>query len=117
LYKSAFEYLFFSFPLINAILYLYHKLNPNDESATINSYKISVKDFAKRYSDYLFLIDVEDNIITHRSILYYMIDEYLLLDDVNLSIKTQIGFFNIQSHLPRILKAEKFLFQLTNFIT
>jgi hypothetical protein len=108
LYKSAFEYLFFSFFLINAFLYPYHKLDPINVLTTIDSYKISIKDFIKRYNDYLFSTGIKDDIVISRSIFNNVIGKYPLLNYVTLSIITKTGFLNIQSHLPRILKVEKF---------
>lgn len=107
MYKSAFEYLFFSFFLINAFLYPHQKLDLNKVLATIGSYKISVKDFVKRSSNYLFPTGIKDNIIIHRSILNNMIGEYQLHDNVTLSIIAKIECLNNQSHLPRILKRRK----------
>jgi len=56
---------------------------PNQDLAIVSEHKINVKDFIDRYS------------------------EYLLLDNVILSIITKIGFLNNQSHLPRVLKCSK----------
>lgn len=52
---------------------------PNSIVSEIDTHKILVKDFTDRYGEYLFSSGTKDNLITRRSILNNMINEYLLL--------------------------------------
>src|SRR3989339_489986 len=51
---------------------------PNSVVSEIGTHKIYVKEFTDRYSEYLFTSGTKDNIVTRRSILNNMINEYLL---------------------------------------
>ncbi len=113
---SIFVFFILFFPIQS--IYTQQLALPNQDLAIVSEHKVTVNEFVVRYSEYLFSIGMKDNIITRRSILNNMIGEYLLLDNVNLSIITKTGFLNNQCHLPRVLKSrEVFLFQLTNFIS
>lgn len=57
--------------------------------ASVGGYKISISDFAQRYSDYLFTTGMKDNPHLRKAILNNMINEYLLLniDDHTTTVK------------------------------
>lgn len=105
--RTGFKFILFILFFVNSFLKSQQLALPNQVITTVGTHKITVKDFVTRCSDYLFSSGIKDNIITRRSILNNMIGEYLLLDNVTLSIITKIGFLNNQSHLPRVLKRKK----------
>lgn len=117
-FKTVSIFVFFILIFYSQSIHSQQLALPNQDLVIVSEHKITVNEFVVRYSEYLFSIGMKDNIITRRSILNNMIGEYLLLDNVTLSIITKTGFLNNQSHLPGLLKREKvFLFQLTNFIS
>lgn len=114
--KTVFKFIFFTSFLFNIYVQSQQLALPKPDLPIVSEHKIKVDEFAARYSDYLFSSGIKNNIITRRSILKNIFGEYLLLDNVTLSITTRIGFLNNQSHLSRVQNAEKFFIQLTNFI-
>lgn len=107
LFRANLKFIFFILFFITSLIQSQQLALPIQIVATVGTHQISVNDFVTRYSDYLFSSGIKDNIITRRSILNNMIGEYLLLDNVTLSIITKIGFLNNQSHLSRVLKHRK----------
>ena len=62
-------------------------------------------------------VDVQDYILARYSILNNVINQYLLIDNLSLSIITGIGFLNNRFYPLSILKNRKLLFHLIiNFI-
>lgn len=106
-YKTGFKFILFILFFINTPLKSQQLALPKQDSTIVSEHKITVNEFVARYSDYRFSSGIEDNIITRRSILNNMIGEYLLLDNVTLSM---IGFLKNQSHLPGVLKHRKILY-------
>lgn len=106
-HKTGFKFIFFISFFINSFIQSQQLALPKQVLAIVSEHKITVNEFVDRYSDYLFSSGIKENIITRRSILNNMIGEYLLLDNVTLSIITKIGFLNNQSQLPRVLKHRK----------
>ena len=106
-YRTVFKFIFFISFFINSFIQSQQLALPKQVLAIVSEHKITVNEFVDRYSDYLFSSGIKENIITRRSILNNMIGEYLLLDNVTLSIITKIGFLNNQSQLPRVLKHRK----------
>ncbi|MFA5806606.1 MAG: hypothetical protein WC879_18395 [Melioribacteraceae bacterium] len=109
-YKTVLKFIFIILFFNNSFLKSQQLALPNQVITTVGTHKITVKDFVTQCSDYIFSTGIKENIITRRSILNNMIGEYLLLDNVTLSIITRIGFLNNQSHLPGVLKHRKVLY-------
>jgi hypothetical protein len=105
--KTGFKFIIFILFFINSFLKSQQLALPKQDLAIVSKQKITVNEFVARYRDYLFTSGIKDNIITHRFILNNMIGEYLLLDNVTLSIITKFGFLNNQSYFPIILKCRK----------
>ncbi len=106
-YKTVLKFIFIISFFNNSFIQSQQLALPKQDLVIVSEHKITVNEFVARYSDYLFSSGIKDNVITHRSILNNMIGEYLLLDNVTLSIITKIGFLNNQSHLPGVLKHRK----------
>ncbi len=77
-YKSYLKFTFFICLFINTFLLAQKPVGENQVLATIGIHKIIVKDFAKRYGDYLFSTGIKDNIVIRRAILNNMINEISL---------------------------------------
>lgn len=106
--KTVFTSGFFTSFLFKTHLQLKQLALPKQDLAIVSEHKITFNEFVSPYSDYLFSSSIKDNIIKCCSILNNMICGYLLLDNVTLLNITKIGFLNNQSHLPGVLKREKF---------
>jgi parvulin-like peptidyl-prolyl isomerase len=80
---------FFFFKIIVISILITLPIRPSDKDnkilAEVGDYKITENQFIKRYSDYLFSVDVKDNFSVRKSILRNMINEILLenFDDNN----------------------------------
>lgn len=77
-YKSVFKFTLFLCLFVNTFLFSQKPVGENQVLATIGTHKILVKDFSKRYGDYLFSTGIKDNIVIRRAILNNMINEILL---------------------------------------
>ncbi|NJD22528.1 MAG: hypothetical protein FIA82_07635 [Melioribacter sp.] len=77
-FKTVSIFVFFILIFYNQSTHSQQLALPNSVITEIGTHKIYVKDFTDRYSEYLFTSGTKDNIVTRRSILNNMINEYLL---------------------------------------
>jgi len=77
-FKTVSIFVFFIFIFYSQSTHSQQLALPNSVITEIGTHKIYVKEFTDRYSEYLFTSGTKDNIVTRRSILNNMINEYLL---------------------------------------
>ena len=107
-YSTDFKFILFILFFIKSLLKSQQLALPNQIITTAGKHQITLKGFIERCRNYIFSTRIKDKIITRYYFLVNIIGEYLLLDNLTLSIMTPIRSFNNRSRLAKEFTRRKF---------